>query len=78
MARLGIVFGEEADDGIGKGGAGLAIENIAFDGLAIFQFDGDVAAVVEGFFERFGEFGVGDGFEDFALEEFVVEARYDF
>ena len=65
------VLGKKANDGIFQRGSGAAVEEIAFDFRSVFAGDGDVAAVVEGFFESDADFFVGGELRDPAFEFFV-------
>jgi hypothetical protein len=53
-------------------GGGAAVEDVAFDFGAIFAGEGDVAAVVEGFFQGDADFFVGG-----ELRRVRVRARRD-
>ena len=68
----------QADLGIFQRGGGAAVEEVAFDLGSVFAGDGDVAAVVEGFFEGLAEFFFGGEGGDPAFEFLVLGAGGDF
>jgi hypothetical protein len=71
-----LVLGHYADEAIGKRGAfDFAIENVAFDFLAVFQSDGEIAAIVESLLERFVNFGNGRERGNPTFQIFVHDAE---
>ncbi len=71
-------FRVEADYGIFQRCSGAAVEEVAFDLGSVFAGDGDVAAVVEGFFEGLAEFFFGGEGGDPAFEFSCSTAGSDF
>jgi hypothetical protein len=69
--------GDDADDGVGEGGAGAAIEDVALDLGAVLEGEGDVTAVIECFFEGFVDLGGGGQRWDPAFEIFALTAGGD-
>ena len=55
---IGGVDGHDADAGVGGGWAELAVEEVAGDGAAVGEGEGDVASVIECFVEGVGADGV--------------------
>ena len=75
LALLGRIFRHQARVAVRKVVTfAAAIEEIAFDGLAVFQREGEVAAVVECFFESLTNFCVGGESGNPAFEVLVRES----
>ncbi len=71
-----MVLGHHADEAIGERGAfDFAIEDVAVNFLAVFQRDGEVAAIVEGLLERFVNFRNGRERGNPSFEIFVDETE---
>ena len=58
--------------------SGAPIENISFDGAAVFQRNGDVAAIVKSLLKRLAKFLFAGGFKSPALEILMLETGDDF
>ena len=56
-----VVFRHNSNEGIGQRRTGSAIENVPFHAAAVLASDGDVAAIVKGFFESAAQFFFFDG-----------------
>src|SRR5579864_7776015 len=65
-------FRIEADDRIGERFARAAIEDVAFELLAVLQRDGYVAAIIEGFFECEASLFVSGQLRNPAFEVFAL------
>jgi hypothetical protein len=68
----------EADYGVFQRCRGATVEEVAFDFGSVFAGDSDVAAVVEGFFQRLAEVFVAGYARDPAFQIFVLSAGSDF
>ena len=69
------VLGEETDDRISESASAAAVKEVTFDFASVFAGDGNVAAIVEGFFERDAAFFFGREIRDPALKLFMLSTR---
>src|SRR6266542_5955803 len=68
----------EPHGGVGERLPAAAVENIAFDLLAVFQRDGDVSAIVECLLQRNSDFLVAGQLRNPAFQVFAFASRSDF
>ena len=71
------VRGIDADERIGKRCSGATIENVAINLLAVFQSDGNIAAVIECFFERDASLFFRGELRDPAFQVLVLRSGSD-
>src|SRR3954466_4609427 len=67
----------DTNHGVRKRFAGAAIENVSVDFVAVLQSDGNVAAVVECFFERFAGLFLRSELRDPAFQVLVLRSGSD-
>src|SRR6266566_22049 len=65
----------DANEGIGKRGTGASIEEVAHDLRSVLACDRDIAAIVEGFFQRLTDLGVTRQRRDPPLKLFPLAPR---
>src|SRR5579859_1057839 len=72
---ISAVPGQNTDERRGESRTGDAIKDVTLEFCAVFSSEGDVAAIVECFFERFAELLLGGELGNPAFDGFALTAR---